>query len=353
MFRILSALAIAIPSITLACTGIQLKTLDGSYVNGRTVEFGVVIPAKMVLIPRNHPFTGKTPNGPGLSYPSKYAATGLIGFDELNILDGINEKGLSVGAFYFPTFASYATIDATNQTKALSPTDFPNWILTNFATVDEVRGAIEKGEAVIAPTRLEGWQDVPPFHYIVYDKSGKALVIEPIDGKLVLFDNHIGAFTNSPSFDWHITNLRNYISLNPRNVPPVKIDGTTFQALGQGSGMLGLPGDFTPPSRFVRATVFSQTAIPSKGSQEGVFQVFHILNNFDIPVGVARDVEGGKIATDSTLLTVARDPNTLRFFWRTYDDQTIRSVDLNKFNANGTEVKTIGMETKQPVVEMN
>ena len=118
---------------------------------------------------------------------------------------------------------------------------------------------------VIAPTLVPGFPPEPqPVHVVVYDKTGASIVIEPLDGKLKVYDNPLGVITNSPTFDWHMINVRNYVALNPRNVPPVTINGTTFRNMGQGSGMLGLPGDFTPPSRFVRASVFSATAIPSK-----------------------------------------------------------------------------------------
>ena len=122
-----------------------------------------------------------------------------------------------------------------NQSKALSPADFPNWLLTQFGSVDEVRKAVESGAVVIAPTVLDGWGPVaPPFHYVVYDKTGASLVIEPVGGKLVVNDNPLGVLTNSPSFDWHMTNLRNYIALNPRNVPAVKIDGDDLQGARSG-----------------------------------------------------------------------------------------------------------------------
>lgn len=160
-----------------------------------------------------------------------------------------------------------------------------------------------------------------PLHYIVYDKTGKSIVIEPLAGKLVVYDNPLGVMSNSPTFDWHMTNLRNYIALSPRNVPPVKIAGIELKQLGQGSGMLGLPGDFPPPSRLVRAAIFSQTAVPSPNAEEGIYQVFHILNNFDIPVGVAQEKDDkSKIHTDYTMLTVAHDPQNLRYYWRTYND---------------------------------
>ena len=117
--------------------------------------------------------------------------------------------------------------------------------------------------------------------------------------------------------------------------------------------MLGLPGDFTPPSRFVRAAVFSAAAIPSSNADAGILQVFHILNNFDIPLGVARGREG-IVHSDYTQFTVARDPQSLRYYYKTYNDQTIRMVDLRKFDLNAKEVKKLStMGSKQPIVEMS
>lgn len=337
-----------------SCTGIMLRNADGSVVHGRTLEFGLEVESMILVAPRGYEFIGKAPAGPGMKYKSKYAAVGTMTFKDLAICDGLNERGLAVGAFYFPTFAEYAEITNDNRAKALSPVDFPNWILTQFATTAEVRKAIENGEAVIAPTVLEGWGPAaPPMHYVVYDSGGACIVIEPSQGRLKVFDNPIGVLTNSPSFDWHITNLRNYIALNPRNVPPVELDGVKLQALGQGSGMLGLPGDFTPPSRFVRAAVFSAAAIPSQNSEQGILHVFHILNNFDIPLGVAREVEKGVIHSDFTQCVAARDPQTLRYYYRTYDDQTIRMVDLRKFDLNAKDLKKLSTKGEQPVVDMS
>ena len=237
-----------------ACTGIMLRTADGSVVHGRTVEFGILVEVDQAIIPRGHEFIAKAPDGPGMKYKARYGCLGLYTFKNLALCDGMNEKGLAVGAFYFPTFAKYTEVTKENRDKALSPADFPNWVLTQFATVGEVQAAIEAGQAVIVPTVLDGWGPVaPPFHYVAYDKTGASIAIEPVDGKLKVTRNPLGVFTNSPTFDWHLTNLRNYIALNPRNVPPVELEGLKLQAFGQGSGMLGLPGDFTPPSRFVRA----------------------------------------------------------------------------------------------------
>ncbi len=136
-----------------ACTGIKLVAQDGTIVHGRTLEFGKPLNTSIAFIPRNYDFIGTHPMGPGLKFKSKYAVVGAIAFDEISVLDGINEKGLSVGTFYFPGFASYADITAENQPRALSPTEFPNWVITQFATVDEVKAALSS--VVIAPTPLK------------------------------------------------------------------------------------------------------------------------------------------------------------------------------------------------------
>lgn len=322
------------------CTGIKLVAKDGSLVHGRTLEFGIQIQTSAVIVPRGYEFVGTTPQGPGLKYKAKYGVVGAIAFDNPAIMDGMNEKGLAIGTFYFPGFAGYATITDENQSKALSPIEFSNWIITQFETIDEVKGALT--EVVIAPTISKEWGDAaPPFHYIVYDKSGKSLVIEPINGKLVTYDNPLGVLTNSPTFDWHLSNLRNYINLTPVNVKPLRLQGIELAPFGQGSGMVGLPGDYTPPSRFVRAAIFCITAIPSDDAHAGVYQAFHILNAFDIPVGISRQEEGGIIHTDYTLMTAVRDPQSLKYYFKTYDDQTIKMVNLKKFDLDVKGIKRV------------
>lgn len=335
-----------------ACTGIKLIAKDGSQVHGRTLEFGEKVDILSAVVPRGYSFQGTTPQGPGLSYVSKYAAVGAIAFTDPALMDGLNEKGLAVGTFYFPTFASYSEITPENQSRALSPVEFPNWILTQFATVDEVKKGLK--EVVIAPTITKEWgPEAAPFHYIVYDKSGNCLVIEPLNGTLVTYENPLGTFTNSPTFDWHMTNLRNFINLTPFNALPVLINGITFESFGQGSGMVGLPGDFTPPSRFVRAALFSVTATRSENVQDAIFQLFHILNQFDIPKGASRTKIGDTIFIDETQLTCARDPQSLKYYFKSYDNQTIQVIDLNKFDFNEKKIKTSMIKGRNEAVDIS
>ncbi len=327
-------------NLSWACTGIQMKSQDNVYISGRTLEFGIPINTVIVVIPRHYTFTGMLPNNQkGLTFATKYAAVGGSLDNGVEVQDGLNEAGLSVGAFYFQGYAGYTPVTAKNQSKALSPLQFPSWILTQFSTVDQVKAALS--HVVIAPTVFPAWGLTPPLHYIVYDKTGNSIVIEPINGKLVVSDNPLGIFTNSPTFAWHMTNLSNYVNLSPVNVSPVQVKGVALQQFGQGSGLHGLPGDFTSPSRFVRAAFFTASALPAANAEAEVLQVFHILNQFDIPLGSVRDVENGKMAPEYTMITVARDPQNLNYYYKTYQNQDINVIHLNAFDLNATSLKRI------------
>ncbi len=334
----------------MACTGIRLTAADGSVVRGRTLEFGSDIHSEVIMIPRGFARAGVTPDGkPGLQWKTRYATLGANGEGLPYLFDGLNEKGLAVGTFYFPTTADFMPYTAPDAAKTIAPWQVGSYLLENFATVDEVREGI--GNIVVPSVVFQAWGFVPPVHYVVYDASGKSIVIEYFDGKLHVFDNPLGVVTNSPSFDWHMTNLRNYVNFSLDNVPPVKLgSGVTLQPLGQGTGMLGLPGDFTPPSRFVRAVAFSVSVLPSKTGEDAVLELFHILNNFDIPKGSTRQTDAhGNVEADYTLWTSACDLKAMKFYFRTYDNSQIKMVDLTKMNVGGKDIVTIPMKGQEVI----
>ncbi len=168
-----------------------------------------------------------------------------------------------------------------------------SWALTNFSTVAEVKAAL--GSIAVIDVKQPNMGFAPPVHYTLHDATGASIVIEPIDGKLKVYDNPLGVMTNSPSFDWHMTNLRNYVHLSPDNTKPLKVNGATFTPLGEGSGMLGVHGDTTPPSRFVRATAFVLSAAKVPSGSQSVRLAEHIANNFDIPKGWIVDRNAARI----------------------------------------------------------
>jgi choloylglycine hydrolase len=137
-------------------------------------------------------------------------------------------------------------------------------------------------------------------HFFIQDRSGKSIVVEPIDGTLKVHDAPLGVMTNAPTYDWHMTNLVVYINLSVKDVDTAKVGDVTLSAFGSGAGLLGLPGDFTPPSRFVRAVAFSQSAAPKATADDAVLSAFHILNQFDIPEGAVVNSAIGKPVDEIT-----------------------------------------------------
>jgi linear amide C-N hydrolase (choloylglycine hydrolase family) len=143
-----------------------------------------------------------------------------------------------------------------------------------------------------------------------------------------------------------------YVNLSMTNVPPVQLGPVKLEPFGQGSGMLGLPGDFTPPSRFVRAAAFSQSVFPSKTGHDAILEAFHILNQFDIPKGAARERqkdEHGNILADYTTWTAASDLKAKQFYFRTYDNSEIRMVDLMKMNIGGKDIVKMSIEGDEAI----
>jgi choloylglycine hydrolase len=201
---------------------------------------------------------------------------------------------------------------------------------------------------VVAPVPIAEFGGPPPFHLIVHDLAGRCVVIEFVEGKTKVFENPVGVITNSPTFDWHLTNLRNYVKLTPTNAPPLAIGKAKFGPLGEGSGMLGLPGDYTPPSRFVRAVALSQAANPPRDADDAVNTAFHLLDNFDIVKGVVRAEQSGRIANDHTQWTSAADLKNHRYFYRTYDDPRIRVVDLSKIDFSRGKIQRLPILDKRP-----
>jgi choloylglycine hydrolase len=337
---------------TVACTGIRIKPKDGSVIAARTLEFAANLQSNVIVIPRATESVGTAPGDkPGLRWKSKYGMVGANGFDMPAIVDGLNEKGLGIGIFYFPGYAKYQEFNEKDRGKALAPWELPVYLLGNCANVEEAVEAARKirvGEVVQKNMGL-----VPPCHYIINDAGGRCVVLEYVGGELKIHDNPLGVITNSPTFDWHVTNLRNYVNLTVNNVPPVDIAGIELRSLGQGSGMLGLPGDFTPPSRFIRAVAFSQSALPVATAHDGVLQAFHILNQFDIPKGAARGVDNGKVMADYTLWTSVSDLKNPRYYFRTFDNSRIRMIDLEKINLDAKEIKTISMAGKEVIEDLS
>ena len=335
-----------------ACTGIRLTAKDGTTVYARTLELGGDLNSNIIVVPRGYAYTGDTPMGtPGLRWTTKYAFVGPNAEGLPFVCDGMNEKGLAVGNFLFPGTAGYQKIDATNANRAIASYQVAVYLLSTCATVKEAVAAVENVQVGLAarelPTQLQ------QLHYAVHDAAGHSAVIEYVGGRLHVYKNPLGVITNSPTFDWHQTNLRNYVHLSPDNAKPIVEAGETLTGFGQGTGMWGLPGDFTPPSRFVRAVAFTQTAAPTDTAEQCVQQAFHILNQFDLPRGAIRAKDNGHTDLEYTNWTTAADMKNLHYYFNTYKSRVIRMIDLNKVDMNAKTLKTISMGQEETVEDLS
>ena len=336
------------------CTGIRLVAEDGTVVHAWTLEFEVDIHSEVVLVPRAHERTGTTPDGgPGKQWTSRYASLGASGVGLPIIVDGLNEKGLAVGTFYFPGSVGYQPYSPELAASTVAPWELGSYLLERHATVDEVRADI--GNVVVPSVVWPDWGFAPPMHYVVHDAVGQCIVIEHVDGRLRVHDNPIGVMSNAPTFDWHMTNLRNYVGFSFADAAPVELGGVTVEPMGLGSGMLGMPGDFTPPSRFVRATAFSHSVLPAPTGEQAVLQAFKVLNAFDIPRGASREAatdQRGNVLADYTLWTSANDLANRRFYFRTYENSRIRMVDLMAQPLDGDAILTWPMSGAEEIVDL-
>jgi choloylglycine hydrolase len=314
-----------------ACTDFQINATDGTVVIGRTMEFAIDLKSDVIAVPRKQKYVSDAPGGKkGLKWATKYGFVAANAFEQGIAVDGLNEAGLSVGFLWLPE-TEYQKVSKRDTKKAISILYLGNWLLGNFATVDEVKKNI--GKVVVWGETVPELGIAPPLHVAVHDASGKSLVIEFIGGEQKIHDNPIGVLTNSPTFDWHITNLRNYVGLTSFRSEPVEMDGVSFKDMGNGSGVFGVPGDWTPPSRFVRIATFKRLADPTKDSGEAVVLTQHILNTVDIPLGDVKSSKKGKgLEEESTQWSVIKDLKNKVFYFRTYKDLSLRAIDLKKLN---------------------
>ena len=313
-----------------ACTGISLTAKDGSKVVARTMEWGgFKMPSRLVLVPRGYSQHAVTPTGKdGILLEAKYGYTGIGVLDGNFIAEGVNEKGLMGELFYFPGYGETQKYDKARKSSAVTDVQFLDWALCNFATVDELVQNLDNIHFI------EFGQGFESAHYNLADATGRQIVLEFYDGKFHVHENKIGVITNAPSFDWHMTNLNNYINVFAGMEKPRQITSDiTLKSLGMGSSSLGLPGDLTPPSRFVRAAFYVHTARPQATGKNTVMQTFQILNNFDIPLGSEFPAdEKMPEMLSGTQWTTSIDLKNLKFYYRTEWNSTIRCIDVKAIN---------------------
>lgn len=312
------------------CTTVGFSYNKG-IVFGRTLEMGVKLDNHILYVPKDYPNFINT-------YEAKYAVIGTGFMKQPALGDGINEMGLMGSNNLLPHYASFSKEPAEGKINLTTASAF-NFLLSRCRDVEEVRNEAEIMNII---THGETEEDISiPMHFFFKDKSGNAIVLEPKDGQLLAYDNPYGVLTNAPEFPWHVINLKNYINLQPENIEETDFNGVPVTKFGNGSGLVGLPGDFSPPSRFVRSAYFVANTPKDLARQEAILQAFRILSQADIPTGAVVDTKEGN--NDETLYTAVMDTNKKAYFIKHHDNINIQSFYLDDYKAE-QEIQFIEIE---------
>lgn len=303
------------------CTTIGFAYSKGN-VFGRTLEIGTELDHSVLMVPKNTKGFIHTENG---QFPSLYSAigTGFIGVPALG--DGINEHGLVGSSNLFPGMDSFSVDTVDDKINLSCPAAF-NYLLTRCKSTSEVKKAAEKLNIMEKSSKGERSINM---HFYFMDKKGNSLVLESKRGQLLAYDNPYGVLTNAPRFDWHTTNLKNYLTLSPKSIDEAKYNGVPLFKFGEGNGMAGLPGDFTPTSRFVRSAYFVSHTPKNLKRDAAILQGFRILSQFDIPTGSVANEENGY--QSKTLYTSMMDTTNLSYYIKCHDNINIQCFNLNAY----------------------
>lgn len=320
------------------CTGLTLETKEGLHLFGRNMDIEYSFNQSIIFIPRNFKCSNIETNK---ELTTKYAILGMgTIFNEYpTFADGMNEKGLGCAGLNFPIYASYSEkpIEGKNNIPVY---DFLLWILANFSSLEEVKNALKNTNIVDIPIN----KNTPntTLHWIISDSTGKSIVVEQTKEKLNVFDNNIGVLTNSPTFDWHITNLNQYVSMNYNQIPNLELREQSLTALGQGTGLVGLPGDFTPASRFIRASFLRDALLKNNKNSINLIDFFHILNNVAMVRGSIRTLAE---KSDITQYTSCMCLEKGIYYYNTYENNQINAIDMNKEDLDGNQIKVYSYKT--------
>ncbi|QFR31664.1 choloylglycine hydrolase family protein [Ancylobacter sp. TS-1] len=313
-------------NLALGCTAVDIAAADGSVLAGRTMEWAFDMKWTLVNQPKGTQLQLAAPKATGLptnTFATKYAVVGVSAgiIPGVTLLDGQNSEGLSMSANFLPGFTQYQTVTKAD-TQYQSILTFGSWALGGFASVAELRAALPAMK-VWADDSLPTGPTPATLHFVFVDRSGAGIVVEYVGGALRVYDNAAHVLTNAPTYDWHLTNLRNYLSLSNLAVASRQVGAANVTEIGQGGGLVGLPGDYTPPSRFVRAAFLRHYVTAPKDIGEATQAVAHILNNVDIPLGVAafRNADGS-YGSDYTQWVVLKDLTNNRLTIADYAHRT-------------------------------
>ncbi len=323
------------------CTAITVKETDFYF--GRTLDYDTSFGEEVVLTPRRFllPFRHMK------AMPSHYAMLGMARVQDGYPLyfDGINEKGLAMAGLNFVGYARYE--EPSPDRDNVAQFEFLPWILGQCASVAEARGLLDRICLTGTPFR----EDLPAaqLHWMLADRK-EAVTIEAGKDGLRIWDNPVGVLTNNPAFDDQLLRLNDYMQLSPGE-PENRFSGKLdLRPYSRGMGAMGLPGDFSSQSRFVRAAFVKLNSVSKSSEPERVGQFFHILETVSQPRGCCRLGEG---AYEITRYTSCCNADKGIYYYTTYENRRITAVDMHRGALDGQQLVRYPLAQEEQILWQN
>ena len=311
------------------CTAITFKTNDFYF--GRNLDVERSYNERVVVTPRNFELKMRCVEPLKIHYALIGMATVIDDFPLY--FDATNETGLSMAGLNFPDNADYKP--KNEKLKNITPFEFIPYILGKCKNITEVKKELKEINLV----NLNFNDDLPlsPLHWIISDKN-KSLTVESVKEGLKIYKNPIGVLTNNPTFPYHLMNLNNYMSLHEGASENNFSENIEFENYSLGLGALGLPGDYSSASRFIKATFVKFKSKSGSSEKESVNQFFHILDSVAMPKGcvLVRDGE-----YEYTRYSSCCNVDKGIYYYKTYDDFNIKKIELSSFNLDDAKLLEI------------
>lgn len=305
------------------CTGATYKTKDFYF--GRTLDYDFSYNEEVTITPRNYPFNFRNMG----TMKNHYALIGMayVVEDYPLYYDAVNEKGLGMAGLNFVGNADYK--EEIPGKDNVAQFEFIPWILGQCASVEEARVLLQKINLINTPFSKE--LPLAQLHWLIADRK-EAITVESVKEGLRVYDNPVGVLTNNPPFDEQMFQLNNYMHLSPKTPQNHFSDKLSLHTYSRGMGALGLPGDLSSQSRFVRAAFVKMNSVSGDSETESVSQFFHILGAVDQQRGCC-DVGDGKFET--TIYTSCCNADKGIYYYTAYDNHQITAVDMYRENLEG------------------
>ena len=308
------------------CTAATYKTKDFYF--GRTLDYEFSYGDEITITPRNYEFKFKETE----QIKNHYAIIGMAYVAENYPLyyDAINEKGLGIAGLNFVGNTHYSSKEEGKDN--ITQYEFIPWILSQCTTVKEARQLVEKMNFLNEPFNEQ--LPLAQLHWIIADKE-EAITVEAMKDGIKIYENPVGILTNNPPFDKQMFALNNYMNLSPKSPENKFAKNINLDRYSRGMGAIGLPGDLSSQSRFIRASFVKMNSVSKDTENESVSQFFHILNSVDQQRGCC-EVDDGKY--EITIYTSCCNASKGIYYYTTYDNHQITAVDMHKENLDSEEL---------------